>query len=107
MEGLTALQANKTSTLTDGKVSFLSLFPLFFEGSLISLPDKKICICIQPQPQNLTVGDALVLECRAVGNPIPQYQWFRNGFPLANGSKNVYMVSYCRVLLGGLICNHL
>uniref|UniRef100_A0A8C4UBE5 MALT1 paracaspase n=1 Tax=Falco tinnunculus TaxID=100819 RepID=A0A8C4UBE5_FALTI len=63
-------------------------------GSLVGLPENKLHICVQPQPQNLTVGDALVLECGAVGNPIPRYQWFRNGFPLANGSKNVYMVSY-------------
>ncbi|XP_068280445.1 mucosa-associated lymphoid tissue lymphoma translocation protein 1 isoform X7 [Nyctibius grandis] len=62
-------------------------------GSLISLPENKLRICVQPQPQNLTVGDALVLECGAVGSPIPHYQWFRNGFPLANGSKNVYVVS--------------
>ncbi|XP_071436294.1 mucosa-associated lymphoid tissue lymphoma translocation protein 1 isoform X3 [Pithys albifrons albifrons] len=62
-------------------------------GSLMSLPQNKLCICVQPQSQNLTVGDALVLECGAVGNPIPHYQWFRNGFPLANGSKNVYRVT--------------
>ncbi|NWZ26631.1 MALT1 protein, partial [Asarcornis scutulata] len=74
--------------------------------SLISLPEKKICICIQPQPQNLTVGDALVLECRAVGNPIPQYQWFRNGFPLANGSKNVYMVTCVDMEHGGTYWCH-
>ncbi|XP_064900608.1 mucosa-associated lymphoid tissue lymphoma translocation protein 1 homolog isoform X6 [Columba livia] len=59
----------------------------------IGLPENKLHICIQPQLQNLTVGDALVLECGAVGNPIPHYQWFRNGFPLANGSKNIYTVT--------------
>ncbi|XP_021235803.1 mucosa-associated lymphoid tissue lymphoma translocation protein 1 isoform X1 [Numida meleagris] len=75
-------------------------------GSLIGLPEKKLCICIQPQPQNLTVGDALVLECGAVGNPIPQYQWFRNGFPLANGSKNVYMVSCVDMEHGGTYWCH-
>ncbi|XP_027598611.1 mucosa-associated lymphoid tissue lymphoma translocation protein 1 isoform X1 [Pipra filicauda] len=62
-------------------------------GNVVGLPQNKLCICVQPQPQNLTVGDALVLECGAVGNPIPHYQWFRNGFPLANGSKNVYTVT--------------
>ncbi|NXE98954.1 MALT1 protein, partial [Menura novaehollandiae] len=66
-------------------------------GDLMGLSENKLCICIQPQPQNLTVGDALVLECGAVGNPIPHYQWFRNGFPLANGSKNVYTVTYVDV----------
>ncbi|NXC27131.1 MALT1 protein, partial [Campylorhamphus procurvoides] len=62
-------------------------------GSLMGLPQNKLCICIQPQPQNLTVGEALVLECGAVGNPIPHYQWFKNGLPLANGSKNIYTVT--------------
>ncbi|KAM9367931.1 mucosa-associated lymphoid tissue lymphoma translocation protein 1 [Phaethornis superciliosus] len=66
-------------------------------GSLINFSENKLRICIQPQPKNLTVGDALVLECGAVGNPIPNYQWFRNGLPLANGSKNVYMVTYVDV----------
>lgn len=36
----------------------------------------------QPQPCHLAEGDTLVLECRAMGNPPPQYQWFRNQCPL-------------------------
>ncbi|XP_061211579.1 mucosa-associated lymphoid tissue lymphoma translocation protein 1 isoform X5 [Neopsephotus bourkii] len=70
---------------------------LSHSGSLTGLPGNKLRICVQPQAQSLAVGDALVLECGAVGNPIPQYQWFRNGFPLANGNKNVYMVTYVDV----------
>ncbi|NXJ82215.1 MALT1 protein, partial [Trogon melanurus] len=65
--------------------------------SLVGLPENKLHICIQPQPQNLVVGDALVLECEAIGSPIPCYQWFRNGFALANGTKNVYTVTYVDV----------
>lgn len=73
----------------------------------MGLPENKLCVCNQPQPQNLAVGDALVLECGAVGNPIPHYQWFRNGFPLANGNKNVYTVSYCHGSHLGANVNHL
>ncbi|NXX51773.1 MALT1 protein, partial [Tricholaema leucomelas] len=36
----------------------------------------------QPQPCHLTEGDTLALECRAIGNPPPQYQWYRNRCPV-------------------------
>ncbi|NWI43862.1 MALT1 protein, partial [Picathartes gymnocephalus] len=36
----------------------------------------------QPRPCHLAEGDTLVLECRAIGNPPPQYQWFRNQRPM-------------------------
>ncbi|XP_019406166.1 PREDICTED: mucosa-associated lymphoid tissue lymphoma translocation protein 1-like [Crocodylus porosus] len=33
----------------------------------------------QPQPCTLDEGKTLQLQCMAIGNPPPQYQWFRNG----------------------------
>ncbi|NXC38426.1 MALT1 protein, partial [Penelope pileata] len=36
----------------------------------------------QPRPCHLAEGDTLELECRALGNPPPQYQWFRNRRPV-------------------------
>ncbi|XP_074851829.1 mucosa-associated lymphoid tissue lymphoma translocation protein 1 isoform X2 [Carettochelys insculpta] len=62
-------------------------------GSLVGVSENKIRICTQPQSQNLKVGDKLILECHAVGNPVPHYQWFRNGLQLTNGNRKEYMVS--------------
>ncbi|XP_053153709.1 mucosa-associated lymphoid tissue lymphoma translocation protein 1 isoform X2 [Hemicordylus capensis] len=64
-----------------------------YHGDSLDLPENKIHICIHPQPQNLMVGEMLVLQCEAIGIPIPQYQWFRNGSPLTNGDKKSYMIS--------------
>ncbi|NXT58516.1 MALT1 protein, partial [Pluvianellus socialis] len=36
----------------------------------------------QPRPCRLAEGDTLALECTAIGNPPPQYQWFRNRRPV-------------------------
>uniref|UniRef100_A0A671LED8 Mucosa-associated lymphoid tissue lymphoma translocation protein 1-like n=1 Tax=Sinocyclocheilus anshuiensis TaxID=1608454 RepID=A0A671LED8_9TELE len=49
-------------------------------------------VLIQPQPQRLLVGDLLDLECGAIGRPLPQYQWYRNGVPIKKATKRMYTV---------------
>uniref|UniRef100_A0A673M391 Mucosa-associated lymphoid tissue lymphoma translocation protein 1-like n=1 Tax=Sinocyclocheilus rhinocerous TaxID=307959 RepID=A0A673M391_9TELE len=49
-------------------------------------------VLIQPQPQRLLVGDLLYLECGAIGRPLPQYQWYRNGVPIKKATKRMYTV---------------
>ncbi|EMP32046.1 Mucosa-associated lymphoid tissue lymphoma translocation protein 1 [Chelonia mydas] len=47
-------------------------------------------ILCQPQPCTLDEGDSLQLRCVAIGNPPPQYQWFRNGSPI-EGARNSHL----------------
>ncbi|NXT70894.1 MALT1 protein, partial [Chaetops frenatus] len=46
----------------------------------------------QPRPCCLAEGDTLVLECRAIGNPPPQYQWFRNRCPVEGAQAPQFQV---------------
>uniref|UniRef100_A0A674IPQ5 MALT1 paracaspase n=1 Tax=Terrapene triunguis TaxID=2587831 RepID=A0A674IPQ5_9SAUR len=41
-------------------------------------------------PCTLDEGDSLQLRCVAIGNPPPQYQWFRNGSPI-EGARNSHL----------------
>ncbi|XP_057181053.1 mucosa-associated lymphoid tissue lymphoma translocation protein 1 isoform X2 [Triplophysa rosa] len=62
---------------------------------LVSLPSEgRPRVLIQPQPQRLLVGDSLFLECGAIGRPLPQYQWYRNGAPIKKATKRKYNVQY-------------
>ncbi|XP_026522150.1 mucosa-associated lymphoid tissue lymphoma translocation protein 1 isoform X2 [Notechis scutatus] len=63
------------------------------QGSYLKSPEKKIHIYLHPQSQNLTVGQTLILQCEATGDPPPQYQWCKEEFPLPNGEEKAYVVS--------------
>ncbi|XP_015984653.2 mucosa-associated lymphoid tissue lymphoma translocation protein 1 isoform X2 [Rousettus aegyptiacus] len=65
-----------------------------FQGSLDGVSDSKLQICVEPRPQKLTPGSTLVLQCVAIGSPIPHYQWFKNESPLTHETKKLYMVPY-------------
>ncbi|XP_030885602.1 mucosa-associated lymphoid tissue lymphoma translocation protein 1 [Leptonychotes weddellii] len=65
-----------------------------FQGSVDGISEPKLQICVEPRSQKLMLGSTLVLQCVAVGSPIPHYQWFKNESPLIHETKKLYMVPY-------------
>lgn len=64
-----------------------------FCSGLVSLASEgRPRVLIQPQPQRLLVGDLLYLECGAIGRPLPQYQWYRNGVLIKKAIQRKYTV---------------
>uniref|UniRef100_A0A3Q3LIK7 MALT paracaspase 1 n=1 Tax=Mastacembelus armatus TaxID=205130 RepID=A0A3Q3LIK7_9TELE len=56
--------------------------------------EGRLKLVIQPQSQELNIGETLQLECGAVGRPIPRYQWHRNGVPIPNATKRKLMIAH-------------
>ncbi|XP_042636179.1 mucosa-associated lymphoid tissue lymphoma translocation protein 1 [Orycteropus afer afer] len=60
--------------------------------SVDGICESKLQICVEPTSQRLRLGKTLVLQCVAIGSPIPHYQWFRNELPLIHETKKLYVV---------------
>ncbi|XP_028314335.1 mucosa-associated lymphoid tissue lymphoma translocation protein 1 isoform X4 [Gouania willdenowi] len=56
--------------------------------------DGQLKLLIQPQSRRVDFGENVLLECGAVGRPIPQYQWHKNAVPIPNGTKRKLVVSH-------------
>ncbi|XP_061256317.1 mucosa-associated lymphoid tissue lymphoma translocation protein 1 isoform X1 [Bos javanicus] len=65
-----------------------------FQSSWDGISESKLQICVEPKSQKLMPGSTLILQCVAVGSPIPQYQWFKNESRLTHETKKLYMVPY-------------
>ncbi|XP_075881919.1 mucosa-associated lymphoid tissue lymphoma translocation protein 1 isoform X2 [Nelusetta ayraudi] len=57
-------------------------------------PEGGLRLVIQPQSQQLHIGEDLQLECGAVGRPIPGYQWYRNGVPMPKVTKRKLVIPH-------------
>ncbi|XP_067887183.1 mucosa-associated lymphoid tissue lymphoma translocation protein 1 isoform X2 [Heterodontus francisci] len=68
--------------------------------------ETSLQIINQPQAQKLMVGDTLLLECTAIGIPMPRYQWLRNGLPVSNGCERHYKISNINLDNQGQYCCH-
>lgn len=65
-----------------------------FQGSLDGVSESKLRICVEPRSQKLAPGSALLLQCVAIGSPVPHYQWFKDESPLTHETKKQYTVPY-------------
>ncbi|XP_055367153.1 mucosa-associated lymphoid tissue lymphoma translocation protein 1 homolog isoform X4 [Betta splendens] len=83
------------------QVDVLNVAMSYAPGHSYQSLEGRMKLVIQPQPQRLYVGDALQLECGAVGRPIPRYQWHRNGAPVPNGTKRKLTVPHVMQDHGG------
>ncbi|XP_006837588.1 PREDICTED: mucosa-associated lymphoid tissue lymphoma translocation protein 1 isoform X2 [Chrysochloris asiatica] len=95
--GFYVCRVNNTSTFEFSQWSQLEVCDVteITENSRRSLDcvtESKLQICVEPTSQRLRPGRTLVLQCIAVGSPIPHYQWFRNELPLAHETKKLYVV---------------
>lgn len=51
-------------------------------------------VAVNPKPQTLWPGAQLTLRCSAFGIPQPQYQWYRNGHPLKEQTKEKLQIQH-------------
>lgn len=65
-----------------------------FQGSVDGISESKLQICVEPRSQKLVPGSRLVLQCVAIGSPMPHYQWFKDESPLTHETKKLYTVPY-------------
>uniref|UniRef100_A0A494BBJ5 Paracaspase n=2 Tax=Mus musculus TaxID=10090 RepID=A0A494BBJ5_MOUSE len=65
-----------------------------FQGSMDGISESRLQICVEPRSQRLVPGSMLLLQCVAIGSPMPHYQWFKDESPLTHETKKHYTVPY-------------
>ncbi|OBS74108.1 hypothetical protein A6R68_15354, partial [Neotoma lepida] len=93
--GFYVCRVNNSSTFEFSQWSQLDVcdvteVPESFQGSVDGVSESKLQICVEPRSQKLMPGSTLVLQCVAIGSPMPHYQWFKNESPLIHETKKHY-----------------
>ncbi|KAI3381164.1 hypothetical protein SNEBB_009539 [Seison nebaliae] len=52
----------------------------------------------KPTSQNIAIGDDTEFNCRAGGDPKPQYRWYKNGRKLKNSDRK-YLISETKLII--------
>uniref|UniRef100_UPI00398F06E3 MALT paracaspase 2 n=1 Tax=Pristiophorus japonicus TaxID=55135 RepID=UPI00398F06E3 len=69
-------------------------------------PMYRVHILVQPSSLTLKEGDAMILSCSAMGNPPPQYQWFRNNCALPKANEQYLKINGVTTADRGNYCCH-
>ncbi len=59
---------------------------------MVTAAPVPAAISVQPLDQTIASGTPLILWVQATGSTPIQYQWFRNGVPIANASANTFRI---------------
>lgn len=66
-----------TQRCRDGSFQTISTIP-----SRVILENCAPFVVMEPQNCRIEAGESLELKCRIEGNPIPDFQWYKDDFPL-------------------------
>lgn len=65
-------------------------------------PPSRPAFSQQPQSQTVLAGTAVTLSFTVTGNPVPTFQWYRNGVPIEGATSATLRLTAASVLDGGV-----
>lgn len=82
-------------------VSLFLRSPSDCSDSLLPGSASGLLVTCQPQPQAVSEGESLFLECKAQANPPAQYMWHHNMVPMEQEKSHLLQASSLKNVLVG------